>query len=203
VQSDEETDERRYRFEVLSEEHKALRGAFRCGEEALDGYLQRRARQDMRRGLSVAHILRDKERERIAGYYTLSSEVIARGELPAELERGLGRNRVFPAILLGRLAVDLEYQGEGLGRELLLDALYRALELSRTSVGATAVLVDALHEKAQGFYARYGFEQLGILGEVPETPGQSERAESRPPREFGPGCPKRRLYLPMKTIARL
>ncbi|QIN85123.1 GNAT family N-acetyltransferase [Rubrobacter tropicus] len=150
----------------------------------------------MKRGLSVAHVLRDKEQERIAGYYTLSSEVIERGELPAALERGFGRNRVFPAILLGRLAVDLEYQGEGLGRELLLDALYRALELSRTSVGAMAVLVDALHEKAQEFYTRYGFEQLDILE-------QNEGAGTRTSGEPGPGHPKRRLYLPMKSITRL
>jgi GNAT superfamily N-acetyltransferase len=199
VASDEAADEQRYRFEVLSEKHKSLRGAFCCGEDVLDEYLQRRARQDMKRGLSVVHILRDEERECIAGYYTLSSEVIERGELPAELERGLGKNRVFPAILLGRLAVDLEYQGEGLGRELLLDALYRALELSRTSVGVVAVLVDALHEKAQGFYTRYGFEQLDIL----DPPERNEQEGPDPSGELGPRRPKRRLYLPMKSIARL
>lgn len=197
--SDEGTEERRYRFEVLSEQHGPLRGAFRCGEEALDRYLQRQARQDMRRGLSVAHVLLDEERGRIAGYYTLSSEVIERGELPAELERGLGRNRVFPAILLGRLAVDLEYQGKGLGRELLLDALYRALEISRKSVGAVAVLVDALHERAQEFYIRYGFEQLDIL----DAPERDVRVGARPSGEIAPGRPKRRLYLPIKSIERL
>jgi len=199
VASGEGTEERRYRFAVLSEEHKPLRAAFRCGEDALDGYLQTQARQDMRRGLSVAHVLLDEERGRIAGYYTLSSEVIERGELPAQLERGLGRNRVFPAILLGRLAVDLEYQGKGLGRELLLDALYRALEISRKSVGATAVLVDALHEKAQEFYARYGFEQLDIL----DAPERAERAGTQSPGGSDPRRPKRRLYLPMKSIERL
>lgn len=194
--SDEGADERRYCFEVLYGEHGSPRGAFCCGEDALDGYLQRQARQDMKRGLSVAHVLRDKEKERIAGYYTLSSELIERGELPAALERGLRNNRVFPAILLGRLAVDLEYQGEGLGRELLLDALYRALELSRTSVGAMAVLVDALHQRAQEFYTRYGFEQLDVLE-------QNEGAEARTSGDPAPGHPKRRMCLPMESIARL
>jgi predicted GNAT family N-acyltransferase len=192
-------EEYRYRFEVLSNEHKPLRGAFRCGEEALDGYLQRQARQDMERGLSVAHLLLDKERERIAGYYTLSSGVIRRGELPEELDQGLGKNRVFPALLLGRLAVDIEYQGKGLGRELLLDALYRALELSRTSLGAVAVTVDALDDKAREFYARYGFEQLGTL----DAPEQNERVETGPSDKSSPDNTKVRLYLPMKSIARL
>lgn len=186
----DEVREQRYRFEILSDKHKPLRGAFSCGEDALDEYLRRQARQDMSRGLSVVHVLHDYERERIAGYYTLSSEVIERGELPGELERGLGRNRVFPAVLLGRLAVDLDYQGEGLGGEILLDALYRVLELSQTSVGLLAVLVDPLHDKAQGFYARYGFEPLNILQ-------QNERVAAE---HSDPGDPKRRLYLPVKSI---
>lgn len=190
--------ERRYYFEVFSDKHKPLRAAFRCGEDELDGYLERRANQDMKRGLAVVHVLHDQEHERIAAYYTLSSEVVERGELSGDLEQGLGRNRVFPAILIGRLAVDLEYQGGGLGGETMLDALYRALDLSRTSVGAVAVLVDALHEKAQEFYARYGFEPLDIL----DKPEQKERVEAEPSEELSSGHSKRRLYLPMKSITR-
>lgn len=182
--------ESRYRFEVLSDEHKPLRAKFSCGEDALDEYLQRRARQDKERGLSVTHVLIHEEQERIAGYYTLSSEVVERGELPGELEKGLGKNLVFPAILLGRLAVDLEFQRGDLGRELLLDALYRALDLSRKSLGTMAILVDPLNNKAQEFYVRHGFEPLGIL-----EAESSEQASS--------SNPKRRLYLPMGSIARL
>ena len=193
-------EEWRFAFEVFSDEHKPLRESFRCGEDKLDGYLRRQANQDMKRGLAVAHVLHDRERERLAAYYTLSSEVVERGELPANLEQGLGKNRVFPAILIGRLAVDLEYQGDGLGSETLLDALYRVLDLSRTSVGVVAVLVDALHEKSQGFYAHYGFEQLHIL----DTPEQEERVEAGPPEYSSSNHPKkRRLYLPIKTIMRL
>lgn len=192
-------DERRYDFEVFSAENKPLRDMFRCGEDELDRYLKRQAHQDIKRGgLAVVHVLRDREQERIAAYYTLSSEVVERGELPDKLERGLGKSRVFPAILIGRLAVDLDYQGGGLGGETLLDALYRALDLSRTSVGAVAVLVDVLHEKAQEFYARYGFEQLDILDDT----GQRERVEATPSEEFSSGDSKRRLYLPIKSITR-
>lgn len=191
--------ERRYDFEVFSAEHKALRESFRCDEAELDEYIKRQANQDMKRSLSVVHVLHDRERERIAAYYTLSSEVVERGELPANLEKGLGKIRVFPAILIGRLAVDLEYQDGGLGAETLLDALYRALDLSQTSVGAVAVLVDVFHEKAQEFYARYGFEQIDIL----HNPEQEERPEADSSGEFSPVDPKRRMYIPMKSIMRL
>lgn len=192
----EGNEERRYDFEVFSAEHKPLRERFYCGEEELDEYIRLQANQDMKRGLAVVHVLHDRERERIAAYYTLSSEVVERGALPEDLEKGLGKNRVFPAILIGRLAIDLEYQGRGLGGETLLDALYRALDLSRTSVGAVAVVVDVLHDKAQEFYARYGFERIDILDKTE----QKERADAEPSEEFGSSHPKRRLYIPMKSI---
>jgi ribosomal protein S18 acetylase RimI-like enzyme len=60
---------------------------------------------------------------------------------------------------LARLAVNREFQGRGLGEDLLLDALNRVLRASG-DIGIVAVLLDVKHEKAKRFYTRYEFESL-------------------------------------------
>jgi len=54
----------------------------------------------------------------VLGYYTLSSQEIDAGELPAELKKRTGRYERLGATLIGRLAVAQEHQGKDLG-ELL------------------------------------------------------------------------------------
>lgn len=77
--------------------------------------------------------------------------------LPEALTRRLPRYPVVPAILIGRLARDLEFPGTG-GR-LLIDALQRAL-MHSTSIAAAAVVVDAKDDSASDFYRHFGFEPL-------------------------------------------
>ena len=164
----------RYRFEPLGRPHD--RAAFSCGVPDLDRYFQRQARQDVQRHVAAVFVLQDGAEERIAGYYTLSATAIGLTDLPDDLARRLPRYPDLPAVLLGRLAVDSRYQGQGLGEILLMDALARALTQSQ-QIAALAVIVDAKDEAAVGFYQRYGFQQL----------------VDQP----------RRLFLPMQTIAAL
>jgi GNAT superfamily N-acetyltransferase len=167
--------ETRYRFELFGERHKPLRAAFSCPEAALDEYLKTRARREMDHRIAVVYVLYDEGEGRISGYYTLSSLSV---ELPAEARKGLAKYPAYPATLVGRLAVDENYRGQGLGGRLLLDALGRALAGSR-AVASNAVVVDAKNEQAQIFYSCYGFLPLSA-------------ADGR-----------RRLFLPMRTIERL
>jgi len=95
----------------------------------------------------------------IAGYYTLSQYSIDPGQLPAELQRKLPKYDKFPATLLGRLARSKQFRGAGLGEMLLMGALRKALELSR-SIASFAVVVDAKDRAAREFYLRYGFVDL-------------------------------------------
>lgn len=67
--------------------------------------------------------------------------------------------RTLPVTLLGRLARDVSFKGEGLGEILLADALKRAYEATST-IGSCAVVTDPLHEKAAKFYENFGFIPL-------------------------------------------
>lgn len=61
-----------------------------------------------------------------------------------------------PVVVLGRLAVDKDYQGQGLGRGLLRDAILRTLQAADI-IGGRAILVHALSEEAKRFYEDSGF----------------------------------------------
>lgn len=64
-----------------------------------------------------------------------------------------------PAVLIARLAVDADYQGRGIGKLLLADALERIARASR-SLGFEVVVVHALHEEAARFYLARGFRRF-------------------------------------------
>ena len=81
--------------------------------------------------------------------------------LVEEEEARVGRNmpEPVPVILLGQLAVDTSCQGRGHGSDLLVDAARRALSAADV-IGARAVVVQALDERAKTFYERFGFRQF-------------------------------------------
>jgi GNAT superfamily N-acetyltransferase len=147
----------RFALEPLGRRHP--RAAFSCGVEPLDRYFREQAGQDMRRRAAVVYVLVERDTGMIAGFYTLSAAGIDVSAFPAELARQLPRYPRLPAILLGRLALDRRFRGQGLGCGLLLDALARAYHLSR-QIGALAVIVDAKDDEARRFYERFGFQRL-------------------------------------------
>jgi GNAT superfamily N-acetyltransferase len=147
----------RYRTELLRSDHK--RDGFSCGVELLDGYFRHQIGQDQRRRESAPFVMVEAESGGVLGFYTLSSTSVEPSSLPTEMARRLGRYRMLPAALIGRLAVDSRFQGKGIGKLLLLDALSRCLRLSQ-QIGSVAVLVDAKDEAAVAFYEHFGFTRF-------------------------------------------
>ena len=143
-----------FRVEPLAPEHH--RPSFSSGSDALDRYFHDQVNQDIRRRLAVAYVLVDTSTNAVVGYYTLSSLSIVAKSLPDEIRRRLARYPAFPAVLIGRFAIDRHYQRQGLGGRLLKEGLRRSLEVSQ-QIGAFAVIVDAKDDTARTFYERYGF----------------------------------------------
>jgi GNAT superfamily N-acetyltransferase len=135
------------------------RATFDCGNPALNHFLRTLATQYERRLLGRTCVaVRLAEPRVVVGYHTLAAGTIAYKSLPSDVARKLPRHSI-PAILLGRLAVDLSAQGKGLGTALLVDAAQRALEISGI-LGAFAMEVLADDERAAAYYARFGFRSL-------------------------------------------
>jgi len=143
-----------------------IKSQFSCGKDVLDQYLKTRASQDIKRQISVCFVLSDPE-SIVNGYYTLSSTSIKCNSLPEDLARKYPTSyRNLPATLLGRLAVDIRFHGQGLGKILLIDALYRSYIVSKTAIGSMAVVVDPLDEEAEKFYTYYGFTKIPDNGKM-------------------------------------
>ena len=132
------------------------RNDFDCGEPALNIFLQRLARQQGQRDFSRTYIAAVPGENRIRGYYAISSASIDFKNLPAHPK--LPRYPV-PVARIGRLAVDLREQGNGVGAALLAHAMQLTATLAQ-QIGLYALVVDAKHESAAAFYARYGFQRF-------------------------------------------
>lgn len=141
-----------FRFEPLGERD---RKGFACGVEELDRYYREQMGQDVRRRIASAFVLVEVESGRVAGYYTLSACHVHLADLPEIRRRKLPRYPTVPAVRLGRLAVDADYQQRGLGSVLLANAVSRAVA---SEIAAHLMVVDALDERVVDFYRRHGFE---------------------------------------------
>ncbi len=131
--------------------------SFDCGIFELNDYLKRYAGQNHRKGLASTYVLVPADGEPVAaGYHTLSMAQVDLRSLPESHRKYLPKYPV-PAVRLGRLAVDLKWQGTGLGEILLLDAIRRSIAAIQ-SVAAKYMIVDAKNKKAEEFYLRYGFQ---------------------------------------------
>lgn len=139
---------------------KGQRNSFDSGEPTLDRWLATQARQSMESRDAVSYLLLDDdelledEQPRIAGYYCLSSGDVRRADAPESMAKRAPDP--IPAVRMGRFAIDERYQGQGLGAELLSEAL-RSAVAAGDLIGARVMLVDAISEQAFGFYARFGF----------------------------------------------
>lgn len=136
------------------------RKSFCCGKASLYHYLREQVSQDIRRKLALCFILAGND-NRIKAYYTLSSGSIPLEGLPEDYRKKYPKSYThLPVTLLGRFAVDQKYQGQGMGKLLLIDALKRSYEASIKSVGSIAVIVDVLDSEAEKFYQKFGFIRL-------------------------------------------
>jgi GNAT superfamily N-acetyltransferase len=131
-------------------------GSFDCGNDLLNDWLRELALKSEGRSARTYMV---KDGARVVGYYCLATGGVTREGVPRKIRHGLPS--LVPVMILGRLAVDRSYQGQGIGRGLLKDALQRTLQVSR-EVGVRALLVHAIDDEAKAFYAAHGFIEFPV-----------------------------------------
>ena len=162
------------RYSISKHNRSHQRPLFSCGIKLLDEYIHKQVGQDDRRQVAVTYVLNDEILKKIIGYYTLSSTTIEIIDLPDTLSGKLPHYPFLPATLIARLAVDVDYQKQGWGETLLVNALKRAHRASQ-EVASFSVVVEAINQDAVTFYEKHGFSIL--MG-------------------------KKKLYLPMSVIVK-
>jgi len=141
---------------------------------SLDQWLRERARASEGLSARTYVVCPAKEPDRVVGYFSISAAVEERNALPsAKLRRGMPEQ--VPLLLVGRLAVDAEWRGRGLGSALLIDALRRCLAASEIA-GARGVVAHAIDDAAVAFYERHGFVRSPLGERVMLMPIETVRS---------------------------
>jgi len=148
------------RFEELNRLHN--RAQFDCGEEELNIFLKSLARQNLKKGLSRTFVLTaQRVPEEILGFFILSLFEIKAEKLPAKFAKKY-RGKI-PAVKIARLAVAKGLQNQGIGRHLMINAIFRTIKISQNA-GITGLFVDSKNQGVKRYYQKFGFIPL------PDTP---------------------------------
>lgn len=141
---------------------------------SLDAWLKNRALASEGLSARTYVICRRDTLQRVVGYYTISTAMEQRISLPtAKLRRAMPDQ--VPLLLIGRLAVDREYQGKELGADLLHDGVRGCLEVSEIA-GVRAIVTNAIDDDAVRFYQRCGFIRSPLGERVMLLPIEAARA---------------------------
>ena len=137
--------------ETLNEAHDLSQ--FSCGKASLDTWLRTRALSNQKKGFTAVMVVHDAGR--VVGYYGLAPTAVVPASLPRSIRTGQSPDPL-PCLLLGQLATDQEWRGQGIGTGLLKHALQRCVE-GATLIGGRALIVNAVDDEAADFWRRRGF----------------------------------------------
>ena len=139
------------RVEKLRRDHPVE--GFDCGREELNRYLWRYAWANQQAGAAQTYV--GMVGDAVVGFHTLAAGQVNYEAAPERLTKGLARHPV-PIMLLARLAVDRRWQGQGVGKALLRDAMQRTLQAADIA-GIRAFAVHAKDDEARRFYQHFDF----------------------------------------------
>ncbi len=130
----------------LSAEHDL--SEFDCGEPALNDWLRYRAAKNESRFSRTYVVCAGR---RVVAYFCISAGAVERMAVPGKIRRNAPDT--IPVSVIGRLAIDRNFAGKGLGADILSDAL-RRIAIASQSIGIGAVLVHAKNDAAKRFYLK-------------------------------------------------
>ena len=139
--------------EPLSSVHQLAE--FVSGEAVLDEWLKQRGLKNQALGAARTFVVCKTGTKQVAGFYSLATGSVNHTEATSNLRRNMPDP--IPVIILARLAVDVSIRGNGLGADLLQDAVLRCYRVAE-NIGVRAIMVHALTEDAKAFYIHHGFK---------------------------------------------
>jgi len=135
----------------LTEDH--IHSGFDCGYSILNEWLQKRALRNVRDGACRTFVV--CRGDIVVGYFGLAVGSVLHSIATGKVRRNMPDP--VPVMILGRLAVDKRWSGQGIGSGMLRDAILKTIEASEYA-GIRALLVHAIDEEAQRFYEKWNFQ---------------------------------------------
>lgn len=145
-----------YRSARLAAEHETE--VFDCGNARLNDWLRGQALRAERAGISATTVWTEPGSLEVVAFHTIAPTQVRRDELPSRtMAAGYG---TVPGYRLGRLGLDRRLHGQGLGSQLLLDALEVIVQAADRG-GGRVIVVDAIDDDAVAFYTNHDFTRVG------------------------------------------
>ena len=141
--------------QALSEHHDLTR--LHCCQDTLDHWLRHEAQRAHTAGTAHTTVWTAGEDPVAVAFYAIAPTQFSRVDLPSR-SLSAGYSHV-PGYLIARLALDRALHGQGLGTQLLLDALERIV-LAAADAGGRLIAVDAIDEDAHRFYRHHDFQPI-------------------------------------------
>ncbi|MFE6860438.1 GNAT family N-acetyltransferase [Nocardia sp. NPDC057668] len=152
---------------------------FDCGKDVLNKWLQTRALSADKGMTSKTYVWAFDEDPAVKAYYAIAPTLVDRAKDGISSSMAAGFWSV-PAFLLAKFALDKSLQGQGLGTELLVDAVSKMMGAAQAS-GGRLIVVDAIDDDAFSFYERHDFIPVEL------TPGRLVMKMSTALATFGVG----------------
>lgn len=143
--------------QLLRSEHECE--GFRSGQRSLDDWLRMQALRAQTSGTARTYVWTDPGDPAVKAYFAITPTLVRRGDVSRSMSGGV---EVVPAYLLARLALDESLHGQGLGAELLVDAL-RVIVTAADRAAGRLIVVDAIDDDAYAFYRHHDF--VPIVGQ--------------------------------------
>ncbi|MGQ0623332.1 MAG: N-acetyltransferase [Sporichthyaceae bacterium] len=124
---------------------------FVCRSEEQTRWLKKFARQSASSDLTKVYVVTESSRpEAVVAYYAWCMANLSLTAIPEGMTKGAGRYPQ-PVVLLARLGVDTDHEGQGLGYGMLQDVLQRTAVMS-AGIGCRGLLIHAESNAARDYY---------------------------------------------------
>jgi GNAT superfamily N-acetyltransferase len=127
--------------------------SFDCERDPVTNWLKERAKKAAESDTARTYVVCRGPRK-VIGFYALAAGAVDRSSAPGALRRNVPDP--IPVIILAMFGVDKGEKRQGIGEDLLNDAMRRALQAARI-IGARALLIHALDPAAAKYYKDRNF----------------------------------------------
>ena len=141
------------------------REGFRCGVSAVDNYFRKTANKLAKADNARVFVMVAPDGA-VAGFYALNAHAVWYEELPPSFARSRPSHGKIPAAFISMIGRDRRFTGQGLGGDLLVDALTRVAKASDV-IGISVIMLDVLDcgdvdrvQRRKALYEGYGFQPL-------------------------------------------
>lgn len=148
-----------FHIDYISDENRSKLSEFNCGHEGMNNFLVQKAEEYSNSYDGLTTLLIHNDTKKVIGYYTLKNTSL--------LFKPDNKLRGIPALEIFRLAIDKNFQDQGMGTKAVQKIFSDAYEYTNIFSSTKMIVLYALNnERCLNFYKRLKFMEMGEFFEM-------------------------------------